>query len=96
MLTCAQLTDLEAFWIHENGWGDYKQDHHFGQLACLFANANRDTKKKPKPYDPDDFTLRPKHKAIESPKDVSKKVRAAFGSLARIKPGKPKRKKKAK
>lgn len=94
MLTCSQLTDLEAFWIHENGWGDYKRDYHFGQLSCLFANANRDAKKKPKPYDPDDFTLRNKHAAPEKPKTVSKKMRAAFNSLARMKPKKKRGKKK--
>ena len=33
-LSSPQLTELEAFWIVEGGWGDYKQDYRFGQLCA--------------------------------------------------------------
>ena len=59
-MTSPQLTELEAFWQLEGGWGDFKQDFRFGQLCSIHANINRDSKKKRDPYKPEDFALRPR------------------------------------
>lgn len=34
-------------------------DWHFGLLASVIANVNRDPKTRPEPYAPEDFMLRP-------------------------------------
>lgn len=36
-------------------WGEQVADNRSGMLACLIANANRDTKKHPRPFTPKDF-----------------------------------------
>lgn len=39
-------------------WGPELEDHRTGIVASTIANVNRDPKKRPRPYTPDDFTPR--------------------------------------
>lgn len=39
-------------------WGTEREDYRFGIVAATVANANRDPKKKPRPFTPDQFVLR--------------------------------------
>ena len=81
-LTSRQLTELEAFWQHERGWGDMKRDYHFGQLCAIIAEPNRDKKKRPRPFTTEDFAMRPREiKPLRS----DKAMRAAFDALCRVK-----------
>ncbi len=94
-LTSPQLTELEAFWALEGGWGDWKQDYRHGQLCSIHANINRDAKKRPQPYSADDFVMRPRQPKEVNEKDLSKRIRHSFDGLAGSKK-KPKKKNKGK
>lgn len=78
-MSSPQLTELEAFWIVEGGWGDYKQDYRFGQLCALHANINRDTKKRQHPYSAAEFALRPREP--QDPKNTARKIKFALRGL---------------
>jgi hypothetical protein len=82
-LTSAQVTELEEMWAIEGGWGDYKQDYRIGQLTALFAEANRDRKKHPKPYSTEDFALRPKGPRKETKREATKRMRSALNMMAK-------------
>lgn len=64
-LTSPQLSELEAMWRVEGGWGEFKQDQRFAQLCSLQANLNRNPKQRPEPYKMDDFMLRPKQQPTD-------------------------------
>lgn len=81
-------------WQLEGGWGEMKQDYRIGQLCSIQANINRDKKKKPQPYKPDDFAMRPKQQKATS-EDKQKKIRANLDMLSGVKT-KPKKKKQKK
>lgn len=38
-----------------NPWGERRDDLRAGTIAALIANVNRDSKKAPKPFTPEDF-----------------------------------------
>ncbi len=88
-LTSPQLSELEAFWIAEGGWGEWKQDYRFGQLCSIHANINRDKKKKSNPYTADDFAMRPKQKRQVDAEEAERKIRHTLDGLAGIKKKKP-------
>jgi len=92
-MTSPQLSELEAFWTVEGGWGEYKQDYRFGQLCSMHANINRNKKSKPEPYKADDFVMRPKFSQGDEEQDQEQKVRAQLDSMAGGE-GKKKRQKK--
>ncbi len=81
-LTSPQLTELEAFWHLEGGWGEYKEDYRNAQLLSMHANINRDKKRKSEPYKPDDFVMRPKFVNDESEEQNEEKVRSSLDMLA--------------
>ena len=84
-LTSAQLTELEAMWTLEGGWGDWKQDYRIGQLTTLMAELNRDRKKRPKPFSVEEFSLRPRLEQKKRDKNKTKRLRATFDMMARPK-----------
>jgi hypothetical protein len=45
-----------AYW-QISPWGEWRADLRIGQLCALIANANRDPKKRRKPFAIDDFML---------------------------------------
>jgi hypothetical protein len=79
-LTSPQLTELEAFWRHEGGWGDWKQDYRIGQLCSIHANINRDSKKRLQPYSPEDFAMRPSQE--RDSEEAQRGVKARLDMLA--------------
>ena len=63
---------------------EQRQDYRFAQIACILANANRDPKKKRKPYKVQDFmiTKQQKQKREQTPEEIMSMVEmlnAAFG-----------------
>lgn len=78
-MTSPQLTELEAFWSIEGGWGEYKEDYRNAQILSMQANINRDSKRKPEPYNAEDFVMRPKLKDTE---EKPEQVRAGLDALA--------------
>lgn len=56
-MSSRELSEWMAFFSLEP-WGAEVEDWRFGMLASVVANANRDPKKKRKPYEPQDFMPR--------------------------------------
>jgi hypothetical protein len=82
-LTSRQLTELMAF--HElDPWGEGRADLRMGIQAALTANINRDSKKKPEPFSPEDFMPFVKRRK-ENP---AAKLRAQFAHRVKRKKGK--------
>lgn len=53
-MSSRELSEWMAFFRLEP-WGAEIEDWRFGMLASVIANANRDPKKRRKPYEPQDF-----------------------------------------
>lgn len=53
-MSSRELSEWMAFFSLEP-WGCEVEDWRFGMLASVFANTNRDPKKRRKPYEPKDF-----------------------------------------
>lgn len=81
-LTSPQLTELEAFWRIEGGWGESKEDYRNAQLLSMQANLNRNKKQRLKPYKPDDFVMRPKFSKSDPEQDKEKEVRAQLDAMS--------------
>lgn len=81
-LSSSQLTELEAYWVINGGFGDYKQEYRFAQLCSLLANINRDSKRKPQPFSINDFLLIPQQ---EEPEQKENSIRAFFEFLSKVK-----------
>jgi len=47
----AELWELHEAWVRRERRADYRA----AALACLYANAHRDEKEKPSPFEPGDF-----------------------------------------
>jgi len=56
-ISSRELSEWMAFFSLEP-WGTEVEDWRFGMLASVFANANRDPKKRKRPYEPEDFMPR--------------------------------------
>src|SRR5690606_3053338 len=56
-MSSRELTEWMAFFSLEP-WGTEVEDWRFGMLASVIANVNRDTKRRKKPYEPQDFMPR--------------------------------------
>lgn len=93
-MTSPQLSELEAFWTVEGGWGDYKQDYRIGQMCATLANIHRDSKRKPNPYSIDEFALRPRQANRTDPKEAEKRIRHSLDGLAGVNGEKKKRRRK--
>lgn len=91
-MSSRQLTELEAFWQHEQGWGDYKRDYHFGQLCAIIAESNRDRKKRSTPFSIHDFNMR---SDTRPKKRDEKSIRATLDALSKVKVGKHGRRRKS-
>lgn len=81
-LSSSQLTELEAFWEIEGGFGDFKQEYRFAQLASLIANSNRDPKKRPRPYSVQEFLLVPKDADVTA---KNSRIKGLFEFLSKSK-----------
>jgi hypothetical protein len=68
-ISSSQLSEIEAFWNIEGGWGDWKQDYRIGQLTAISAEPNRDRKRRQRPYTAEDFALRPREAKNRANKD---------------------------
>jgi hypothetical protein len=86
-----ELSEWEAFWMIEGGFGDWKADMRSGQVCSVLANTSRNPKSTPRPFKIDDFDLRPKG-PVDTTTDKSKAIKAGFDALAAIGPKKKKRK----
>lgn len=53
--------DFAEYWVHFGlePWGLEREDLRAGIVASTIANANRDAKKKPRPFTPEQFMPRP-------------------------------------
>lgn len=90
-LTSPQLTELEAMWALEGGWGDYKQDYRHGQLCSLHANMNRNQKSRPQPYTAEDFVMRPRQTRQPGQDTADAKIRHTLEMFSGVKAGKKKK-----
>jgi hypothetical protein len=52
-LTIPQIKELEKQWINKNRFLDI----HMATITSILVNTNRDYKKHPEPFSPDDFVL---------------------------------------
>lgn len=74
-MTSEQLAWWEAYFRVEP-FGEERADLRMAILAALIANANRDPKKRRKPYTPADFM--PQFGDETEPQDVAEKAKAIF------------------
>jgi len=87
-MSSAEFAEAEAYERLDGPIGPRRFDWRAALVASVVANANRDSKKKPQAYKPDDFipdwaaangvTKPPPH-----PLDVADKMRGFFGRLRR-------------
>lgn len=68
-----------------------KRDYHFGQLCSVIAEPNRDSKKRPRPFTPDDFAMR--MRADKPQQDNTRRMRAALDALCQVRTQKKRKKK---
>lgn len=54
MLSGRQWDEWAAFWAIEP-WGDYRADRRAGEICAVIGNVNRDSKRRPEPFGPEDF-----------------------------------------
>lgn len=92
----------EMTWKQFIGWMRYYSEEPFGEeradlrsaiVACVIANANRDPKKRPRPFSPQDFMPLAKrqsggYKPITDPKkwkEMTQVMRTAYGKRKQVK-----------
>jgi hypothetical protein len=63
-ISSRELTEWMAFFSLEP-WGTEVEDWRAGLIAATIANANRDPKKRRKPYEPQDFMPRYEKPQVE-------------------------------
>jgi len=84
-MTSAEFTELMCFEELEGPLGLERDDFRFAQVAAVIANANRDQKKKRKPFESKDFMIdwekHSGHKATPSPQDVEAKMKTFFAGV---------------
>lgn len=76
----SELGEWAAFW-NLGPWGAVRGDLQAGIIASTVANANRDSKKRPKPFRPDEFMPfrePPPAKPVDSAA-LSRRLLSAFG-----------------
>jgi hypothetical protein len=77
-----------AKWVQywkEEPWGTWRDNAHAAQIVAMLANVNRDSKKRPKPFEFMDFMLLPEDEAkarnlkrgLENLKAIAKKGKRA-------------------
>lgn len=76
--------EFAEYWVHFTlePWGNEREDLRSGIVASTVANANRDPKKRPKPYTPDQFM--PKLAGPEPDDDELTDEEAAAAHAARV------------
>lgn len=75
-----EYLDWVALWTIEP-WGDARVDMGAALVAALVANANRDRKKRPKPFTIGDFMPTFWRAKVERASVLAEKMKALFGSL---------------
>lgn len=67
-------------------FGENRQDFRHGILSALIANSNRDPKKQPKPYAPEDFIpdfgSEYDEEYVMTPEETAEVAKQIFGRLA--------------
>lgn len=59
--------------------GGYRVDYGFAMVAAMIANANRDPKKRPQPFEIEDFMLfKPKRELSQD--EIAAKIAVTFGA----------------
>ena len=79
----SELGEWMGFWSI-NPWGERRADLRAGVVASTIANVNRDPKKRPSAYVPDDFVVyrepqEPRELSRTQNRDLSKRLLVAFG-----------------
>lgn len=80
-ISSRQLTEWMAFSKLEP-FGEERADLRMGILAALIANVNRDPKKQPAPYEPDDFMPNFDGSSREKPQQTAKEIYSMFKNWA--------------
>lgn len=62
-------------------WGEQRGDLRAAIVASLIANVNRDTKRRPEPFRPDDFMPYRQRDARAEQQDLSRRLRAVLGTM---------------
>jgi hypothetical protein len=71
------LTDWAEFFNLEP-WGTDMDNWRAGQICSIVANVNRDPKKRPDPYKPQDFMPKKKTKRMTA-KQIKTVIKGVFG-----------------
>ena len=98
-LTSAELTELEAMWALEGGWGSHKEDWRSAKSDTIQVNINKG--KDSQPAKVTDMIMNPDvqqqaRDAKAEQKSKIQKVREGFKKLARTDPANKSKKKNAK
>ena len=98
-LTSAELTELEAMWSLEGGWGSHKEDWRSARSDTIQANINKG--KDSQPAKVTDMIMNPDvqqqaRDAKAEQKSKIQKVREGFKKLTRTDPANKDKKKNAK
>ena len=80
-ISSQQLSEWMAFGQLEP-FGEERADLRMGILAALIANVNRDPKKTPQPFTPQDFMPNFDDSLREKPKQTAKELYAMFRNWA--------------
>lgn len=74
-LSSRELTEWMAFYALEP-WGSDVESWRFGMIAAVIANVNRDSKKQPRAFTPQDFmpNQKPKQQTIAEQIAIMKSV----------------------
>lgn len=78
-ISSSELTELLAFHAVEP-LGEERGDLRAAIVASTLANVNRDSRKRPRPYKPEEF-MPFHHREPESAEALSARIKAAFSSL---------------
>ena len=99
-LTSAELTELEAVWSLEGGWGSHKEDWRAARSDTIQVNTNRG--KDSQPVQVTDMIMNPEARRetqeakLADRKTRAQRVREGLKRLARTDPANKGKKKKAK
>lgn len=86
-MSSAEFAEWRAFQRLEGLLGPERDDWRVAMVASVIANASRDQKKRPKPYEPQDFipdwaVASGAEKATPHPLEVAEKVKGYFQRIA--------------
>ena len=80
-MSSRELTEWMAYFTIEP-WGEERADLRAGIVASVIANVNRDPRKRPRPYRPEDFMPRfgaPRRQSWQEQLRIAEIITAAMG-----------------